>query len=118
MGGHLMLRHVAAHAAEHTPPAAALVLSSPMIGFRTPLPEALVRRTTAARVRGGQAMRYAWGQGAPPTAAKSLRQRRLTGDLERYADSLCGNARNPDHVHGRAGWVLPVSAYPSSPQFG
>src|SRR3546814_17306906 len=88
MGGHLMLRHVAAHVAEHTPPAAALVLSSPMIGFRTPLPEALVRRIAAARVRGGQAMRDAWGQGAPPTAANSLRPRRLTGALERYADEL------------------------------
>src|SRR3546814_11020984 len=37
IGVHLMLRPVAGHVPEHTPPAAARGLSPPLIGFRTPL---------------------------------------------------------------------------------
>lgn len=109
MGGHLMLRHVA----EQAPPAKALVLSSPMIAFRTPLPVALARRIAAAMVRRGRAGHYAWGQGTRPATANSFRQRRLTSDLGRYADELWWNARNPAHVLGGASWGWIDAAYRS-----
>src|SRR3546814_10666823 len=98
MGGHLMLRHVV----ERVPPVSALVLSSPMITFRVPLPESFVRKIAGAMVRHGRAERYAWGQGARPATMPSIRQRRLTGDIGRYSDELWWNEQNPAHVLGGA----------------
>ncbi len=109
MGGHLMLRYVA----ERAPSVAGLVLSSPMIGFRTPLPEGLVRRIAASMVRNGKAKRFAWGQNARPAVAHSVRQRRLTSDVERYADELWWNAAHPEHVLGGASWGWINAAYRS-----
>lgn len=100
MGGHLMLRYVA----EGAPRPAALVLSSPMIGFRAPLPERIVRAIAAAHLRRGRAARFAWGQSGKPRAANVLRQRRLTGDSSRYSDELWWHQAKPDYYLGGVSW--------------
>lgn len=110
MGGHLMLRHVA----EQAPPVAGLVLSSPMIGFRTPLPEAIVRRIAAAKVRAGLAARHAWGQKARLALADPIRQRRLTSDRARYADEMWWFEQRPELLLGGASWGWIDAAYRST----
>lgn len=109
MGGHLMLRYVA----EQAPDVAALVLSSPMIGIRAPLPVGIVRKIAAAKVRQGQARFYAWGQSARAGAPHSLRQRRLTSDAERYSDELWWHARQPELVLRGTSWGWIDAAYRS-----
>lgn len=109
MGGHLMLRHVAGEA----PPVKGLVLSSPMVSFRTPLPGGLVRRIAQWMVKRGRGEDYALGQRPRPAAANSIRQRRLTSDVERYADELWWNGANPAHVLGGASWGWLDAAYRS-----
>src|SRR3546814_15364265 len=64
-------------------PVKGLVLSSPMVSFRTPLPGGLVRRIAQWMVKRGRGEGYALGQGPRPAAANSIRQRRLTSDVER-----------------------------------
>src|SRR3546814_14391434 len=78
-----------------------------MVSFRTPLPGGLVRRIAQWMVKRGRGEGYALGQGPRPAAANSIRQRRLTSDVERYADELWWNGANPAHVLGGAsgGWL-------------
>src|SRR3546814_5286144 len=66
MGGHLMLRHVAGE----EPPVKGLVLSSPMVSFRTPLPGGLVRRIAQWMVKRGRGEGYALGQGPRPARSE------------------------------------------------
>src|SRR3546814_8425426 len=78
MGGHLMLRHVAGE----EPPVKGLVLSSPMVSFRTPLPGGLVRRIAQWMVKRGRGEGYALGQGPRPAAANSIRSEEHTSELQ------------------------------------
>src|SRR3546814_12083671 len=75
-----------------------------MVSFRTPLPGGLVRRIAQWMVKRGRGEGYALGQGPRPAAANSIRQRRLTRDVERYADELWWNGANPAHVLGGESW--------------
>src|SRR3546814_14530338 len=103
MGGHLMLRHVAGE----EPPVKGLVLSSPMVSFRTPLPGGLVRRLAQWMVKRGRGEGYALGQGPRPAAANSSRPTRRTSDVARCAAGLWLKGDHPAHVLGGAtgGWL-------------
>src|SRR3546814_13226764 len=92
MGGHLMLRHVAGE----EPPVKGLVLSSPMVSFRTPLPGGLVRRIAPWMVKHGRGAGYALSKGPRPAAANHILQRLLTSHVARYADALWTIGAHPD----------------------
>lgn len=109
MGGHLLLRYLA----EHGPPVAGAVLSSPMAAFRVPLPERLVRWVSARMAAGGCARDYAWGQGDRPVPYTGVRQRRLTSDKERYVDELWWLNAKPELAMGGTSWGWLAAAYRS-----
>ena len=105
MGGHLLLRHLEAH-----PDAVdRAVLLSPMTGLRAQPLGPLLARVLASLLCGlGKAEDYAPGNGALVRGlAGSLRQRRLTSDVERYGDEAWWLDQHPELGLGGVtnGWL-------------
>ena len=100
MGGHLLLRTIV----ERAPALAAAVLVAPMIGVNS---GALSPRQAAfvagAMCRLGLAKRAMW-KSKPLFEAGSVRQRNLTGSLERYADEFAWLEREPGLSLGAPSW--------------
>lgn len=84
MGGHLVLRALAERAIS---PVAA-VLSAPMLGFHTPIPEALQSAFGWLMCTIGNPARLAWGDSEKPGSDASNRAALLTHDAARYADEV------------------------------
>lgn len=80
MGGHVLLRYVA----ERAHPFAAVILSAPMLGIRSPVPDPLARRLAASMVARGQGQTYAWGQLDWSPTDPRFRGNPLTSDPVRF----------------------------------
>jgi len=100
MGGHLALRAVA----EGRLRPDAMVLSAPMLGFVTPIPERLQPVFACFMCRIGDSARPAWKEGERPGDNAATRARALTHDPDRYADELWWRARRPELNLGPASW--------------
>ncbi len=100
MGGHLVLRAVA----ERRVRPDALVLSAPMLGFRTPVPDRLQPAFARVMCRIGDCERAAWKDGERPGQNQVLRAMSLTHDADRYADELWWRNERPDLAMGPASW--------------
>ncbi len=100
MGGHLALRAVADRQIAPT----ALVLSAPMLGFITPIPDALQATFGWLMCRIGDPARAAWGEGEKPGDTIATRGAALTHDTARYADELWWRRARPALDLGPASW--------------
>lgn len=100
MGGHLALRAVA-DALVHPD---ALVLSAPMLGFNTPIPERLQAAFGWLMCTIGNPARAAWGEGERPGDTVSTRGAALTHDPDRYADELWWRSQRRVLDLGPASW--------------
>lgn len=104
MGGHLLLRHLSRH-----PDFERAVLLAPMVGVSAePIGPWLARRVASLACALGQGDRYAPGNGALARGLPgTLRQRRLTHDLGRYADEGWWLEQHPDWALGGVtnGWL-------------
>ena len=100
MGGHLALRAVAE--AKMRPDA--LVLSAPMLGFVTPVPERLQPAFARFMCRIGDSARPAWKDGERPGDSAAKRGLSLTHDADRYADEAWWRERRPELDLGPASW--------------
>lgn len=100
MGGHLVLRAVAEARVRPT----ALVLSAPMLGFVTPIPEALQSAFGWLMCRIGDPARPAWSEGERPGDTAATRGATLTRDPDRYADELWWRAHRTELDMGPASW--------------
>ncbi len=100
MGGHLVLRAVAEGAANPE----AVVLSAPMLGFVTSIPQ-FVQHVYGKIMCGiGDPQRMAWKTSEKPGALRDDRMSLLTHDAERYADELWWRAARPELEIGPASW--------------
>lgn len=100
MGGHLVLRTVA----EGLVRPDALVLSAPMLGFVTAVPEWLQLTYAGLMCRLGDPGRMAWTGGERPGEDADQRARDLTHDPARYADELWWRSHRPQLDLGPASW--------------
>lgn len=100
MGGHLALRAVAQQRVRPH----ALVLSAPMLGFVTPIPEWLQPAFGRLMCQIGDAARPAWGDGERPGDSAATRGTTLTGDAARYGDELWWRQQRPELDLGPASW--------------
>jgi len=100
MGGHLLLRTIV----ERRPALAAAVLVAPMIGVNSgPLSARQAAFAAGAMCRLGLGKRAMW-KSRPLFEPGSIRQRNLTGSLERYADELTWLEREPGFSLGAPSW--------------
>ncbi|WP_185965119.1 alpha/beta fold hydrolase [Glacieibacterium frigidum] len=104
MGAHLLLRHLSRH-----PDFARAVLLSPMVGLQAaPIGPWLARHVAALACALGNGEAYAPGNGALARGLPgTLRQRRLTHDLGRYADEGWWLEQHPEWALGGVtnGWL-------------
>ncbi len=100
MGGHLVLRAVAERAV--TP--AALVLSAPMLGFVSPIPQTVQHLFARLMCRIGNPARMAWPVSEKPGSPLDKRATLLTHDPDRYADEGWWRAARPELEIGPASW--------------
>jgi lysophospholipase len=100
MGGHLVLRAVAERKIRPN----ALVLSAPMLGFVTPVPERLQPGFARAMCRIGESARPAWKSGERPGDSAAKRGLALTHDPLRYADEIWWRLTRPELDLGPASW--------------
>lgn len=100
MGGHLVLRALA----EARVSPAALVLSAPMLGFVTPIPEGLQTVFGWLMCRLGDPGRMAWKNSEKPGTSADARASLLTHDAARYADELWWRKARPALDLGPASW--------------
>ncbi|MBX9885895.1 MAG: alpha/beta hydrolase [Novosphingobium sp.] len=100
MGGHLVLRAVAEGAA--TPDA--LVLSAPMLGFVTSIPQFVQQVYGKLMCRIGDPQRMAWQTSEKPGAPTDDRMSLLTHDADRYSDELWWRTARPELEIGPASW--------------
>jgi len=100
MGGHLVLRAVSEGAARPD----ALVLSAPMLGFVTAIPEFIQHAYARAMCRFGDPGRMAWPVSEKPGSPLDVRATLLTHDPERYADEGWWREARPELVMGPASW--------------
>jgi len=105
MGGHLLLRHLVDHPGDFT----RAVLLAPMVGLSAaPIGPGLARLVAAVTTAFGQGEAYAPGSGPLVRGAPgTLRQRRLTHDLDRYADESWWLDEHPEWALGGVtnGWL-------------
>lgn len=106
MGGHLALRAVA----EACVAPEALVLSAPMLGFVTPIPQPLQRAYGRLMCRIGDPARAAWKGGERPGDDVATRGRALTHDGLRYADEIWWRRARRECDLGPASWEWLVRA--------
>ncbi len=100
MGGHLALRAVA----ERAVLPGALVLSAPMLGFISPIPQAGQHMVARLMCRIGDPARMAWPVSEKPGSPLDKRPALLTHDAERYADETWWRAARPELEIGPASW--------------
>lgn len=100
MGGHLVLRAVAEGAANPD----AVVLSAPMLGFVTPIPQFIQHLYGQIMCRIGDPARMAWKTSEKPGAPRDDRMSLLTHDADRYSDELWWRAKRPELEIGPASW--------------
>lgn len=100
MGGHLVLRAVA----ERKVLPDALVLSAPMLGFISPVPQAVQHLVARLMCRTGDPARIAWPVSEKPGSPMDKRPSLLTHDAERYADETWWRAARPELAFGPASW--------------
>lgn len=100
MGGHLVLRAVAEGAA--TPDA--LVLSAPMLGFVTSIPQFVQHVYGKIMCWIGDPQRMAWQTSEKPGSASDDRISLLTHDADRYSDELWWRTARPELEIGPASW--------------
>lgn len=100
MGGHLVLRGVAEGAASPD----AVVLSAPMLGFVTAIPQFVQHVYGKLMCRIGNPERMAWESSEKPGSASDERMTLLTHDPERYSDELWWRAARPELEIGPASW--------------
>lgn len=100
MGGHLVLRAVAEGAANPE----AVVLSAPMLGFITAIPQIVQLVYGKLMCWIGNPERMAWKTSEKPGSASSDRMNLLTHDAMRYADELWWRAARPELEIGPASW--------------
>jgi lysophospholipase len=109
MGGHLVLRLLA----DREVKVDAAVLVAPMLGLNSGrLPDRLGRIIAGAVCRIGRAERRAWEQSELPGPRRAL-QRRLTGCVDRHADSAWWKDRRPELGLGPPSWGWIAAAYAS-----
>lgn len=106
MGGHLALRAVAEGAVVPD----ALVLSAPMLGFVTPIPQPLQRAYGRLMCRIGDPARMAWKGGERPGDDAATRGAALTHDALRYADEGWWRTTRSECDLGPASWDWLVKA--------
>ena len=98
-GGHLVMRHLAAHPADCD----AAVIVAPLLGLgRGLMSDGLIARIAAWMVRHGRGRGHAWGQGGTPSEAR--RQRALTTCPERFSDEGWWWQQQPAFRLGGASW--------------
>ncbi len=100
MGGHLALRAVAEARVRPT----ALVLTAPMLGFVTPIPEWLQPAFARLMCAVGDPARMAWRDGERPGDSATTRGLSLTHDVDRYADEGWWRRHRPELDLGPASW--------------
>ncbi|WP_421848782.1 alpha/beta hydrolase [Novosphingobium sp.] len=100
MGGHLVLRAVAEGAASPD----AVVLSAPMLGFVTSIPQFVQHIYGKIMCGIGDPQRMAWKTSEKPGAPSDDRMSLLTHDADRYADELWWRAARPELEIGPASW--------------
>ncbi len=100
MGGHLALRAVAERWVRPT----ALVLTAPMLGFVTPIPDRLQPAFARLMCRTGDGARPAWKGGERPGDTLAGRGQSLTHDPDRYADEAWWRLHRPALDLGPASW--------------
>jgi len=100
MGGHLALRAVAERAVLPD----ALVLSAPMLGFVSPIPQGIQHLFARLMCRIGNPARMAWPVSEKPGSPLDRRATLLTHDPERYADEEWWREARPELVIGPASW--------------
>lgn len=100
MGGHLVLRGVAEGAV--TPDA--LVLSAPMLGFITAIPQFIQNLYGRIMCRIGDPARMAWPVSEKPGSPLDQRMTLLTHDAQRYADEGWWRSARPELEIGPASW--------------
>ncbi|WP_226017139.1 alpha/beta hydrolase [Novosphingobium sp. FKTRR1] len=100
MGGHLVLRALAEHAIE---PVAA-VLSAPMLGFHTPIPDGLQPAFGQLMCLIGSPARLAWQDSEKPGSTPEGRAALLTHDAARYADEQWWRENRPQLDLGPPTW--------------
>lgn len=104
MGAHLLLRHLSRH-----PDFSRAVLLAPMVGVSAaPIGPWLARRVASLACALGRGEHYAPGNGALARGLPgTLRQRRLTHDLDRYADEGWWLEQHPEWALGGItnGWL-------------
>lgn len=105
MGGHMTARLLGLRQQRF----AKAALLAPMLGIQSgPLPPAMIRRLVRLMIGRGRARRYAFGQGGyGPRMQSPLRQGRLTGSTERFADEAWFMATLPELRLGGVtfGWL-------------
>ncbi len=107
MGGHLALRAII----EKRIDPAAVVLSSPMLGFNTSLLPASWATWIARRLAARGAMdRQAWADNEKSTAAWNERHTYLTHDSARYADEVWWKHQKPELAVGPPSWQWLIEA--------
>ncbi len=110
-GGHLVLRHLAAH----PDGADGAVVTAPLLGLgRGVLGDGFIARVARCMVERGRAERPAWGQGGTPSEAR--RRRALTSCPERFADEGWWWRREPAFRLGGASWGWIAAAMESIEQ--
>ncbi len=111
MGGHLALRAVAEDAVDP----AALVLSTPMLGFITHgVPKWLMHGIARAMAALGDPRRPAWKWSEKPGALPEDRILLLTHDAVKYEDEIWWRAARPELDMGSASWRWVERAYAST----
>ena len=100
MGGHLVLRAVAEGAASPD----AVVLSAPMLGFVTAIPQLVQQIYGKIMCWIGNPERMAWQASEKPGSDSDDRIDLLTHDADRYSDELWWRAARPALEIGPASW--------------
>ena len=100
MGGHLVLRAVAEGAASPD----AVVLSAPMLGFVTAIPQFVQHIYGKIMCWIGNPERMAWQASEKPGSDSDDRINLLTHDADSYADELWWRAARPELEIGPASW--------------
>jgi lysophospholipase len=106
MGGHLVLRTIA----ENRVNPDAVILSAPMLGFHTPLPQSWQSAFGRLMCRIGDPGRMAWKVSEKPGASARGRQLLLTHDANRYDDEVWWRGARPELAMGPATWRWVESA--------
>ena len=105
MGGHLALRAAADGVFSRGGKGPdALVLSAPMLGFVSPIPEVIQHLFARIMCRIGDPGRMAWPVSEKPGSPLDKRDTLLTHDPERYADEDWWRKTRPELVLGPASW--------------